>query len=76
MSPTDVDYVRFLEILDRSQGNLVRGLSTAILPVVQALTIGGLHEQQHFKIETITMNDIAKYPKGSTDFLKLISEAV
>jgi hypothetical protein len=75
MSPTDVDYVRFLEILDKSQGNLVRGLSTAILPVVQALTIGGLHEQ-HFKIETITMNDIAKYPKGSTDFLKLISEAV
>ncbi|KAH4042539.1 hypothetical protein HBH49_248420 [Parastagonospora nodorum] len=74
MLPTDAEYARFLEILDRSQGNLLRAFSAAVLPVVQALTIGTPPERGRFKMEDITTNAIAKYPKGSLDFLDLISE--
>jgi hypothetical protein len=74
MSPTDAEYASFLEILDRSQGNLLRAFSAAVLPVVQALTIGNLLERGRFKMEDITTNAIANYPKGSLEFLELISE--
>ena len=75
MTPIDIDYARFLDVLERSQGDLLRGLSRAILPAVQALTVGGQHEQRLFDTEKVTVEDIAKYPKGSLAFLQLISEA-
>ncbi|EDU44794.1 hypothetical protein PtrSN002B_010587 [Pyrenophora tritici-repentis] len=76
MTPTDIEYAEFVGILDKSQGNLLRGLSRAVLPAVQALTLGGVHEQRLFDIEKMTVDNITKYPKGSLAFLKLINEAV
>jgi len=76
MTPTDTEYTEFVGILDKSQGDLLRGLARAVLPAVQALTLGDVHEQRLFDMEKITVNDIAKYPKGSLAFLGLINEAV
>jgi hypothetical protein len=76
MTPTDLEYTEFVGILDKSQGDLLRDLGRAILPAVKALTLGGVHEQGLFNMEKITVDDIAKYPKGSLAFLQLINEAV
>jgi hypothetical protein len=76
MTPNDSEYTEFVDILDKSQGNLLRGLGKAVLPVVQALTLGGVHEQRLFDMERITVDDITKYPKGSLAFLELMNEAV
>jgi hypothetical protein len=75
MTLTDAEYVKFVSILDDSQGNLPRDLSTAVSPAVRALTVGGHHEQGPFDIERLTTNEIASYPKGSSLFLRLISES-
>jgi hypothetical protein len=76
MTPTDIEYAEFVGILDKSQGDLLRGLSRAVLPAVQALTLGGVHEKRLFNMERMTVDDIAKYPKGSLAFLQLINETV
>lgn len=74
MSPTRADYAKFVEILNKHQGNLLRSLSSAVLPAVQALTAGGVGEQRTFAIEKMTVDDITKYQKGSSTFLQLICE--
>jgi hypothetical protein len=76
MTPTDSEYAKFVDILDRSQGDLLRDLSMAVLPTVQALTFGGVHERRVFDIEKMTVGDIVKYPKGSLPFLELIREVL
>jgi hypothetical protein len=76
MTPNDVEYAEFLDILDKSQGDLLRGLGRAVLPTVQALTLGGVHEWRLFDVGKITVDDIMKYPKGSSVFLELINKAV
>jgi hypothetical protein len=48
----------------------------AVLPTVQALTFGGVHERRVFDIEKMTVGDIVKYPKGSSAFLELIGEVL
>jgi hypothetical protein len=75
MTLTDIKYAQFVDILDKSQGDLLRTLSKAILSAVQALTVGGVRKQRLFDIEKMTVDDIAKYPKGSLAFLELITEA-
>lgn len=76
MTPNDVEYAEFLDILDKSQGDLLRGFSRAVLPTVRALTLGGVHEWRLFDIGWMTVDDIMKYPKGSSVFLELINKAV
>jgi hypothetical protein len=75
MTLTDIKYAQFVDILDKSQGDLLRTLSKAILSTVQALTVGGVRKQRLFDIEKMTVDDIAKYPKGSLAFLELITKA-
>jgi hypothetical protein len=74
MSLNDVDYGRLVDILDKSQGALLRSFSTAVFPVVQALTGGSAHPQKSFKLEKATASDIMKYSKGSLALLELFSE--
>lgn len=72
MTPTDAEYAAFVEILDKYQGALLRSLSMAVSPVVQALTAGDISEQRTFAIENMTADDITNYQKGSPAFLQLI----
>ncbi|XP_014550088.1 hypothetical protein COCVIDRAFT_32067 [Bipolaris victoriae FI3] len=72
MTPTDTEYAAFVEILDNCQGTLLRSLSMAVLPVVQALTAGDIGQQRTFAIEKMTADDITKYQKESPAFLQLI----
>lgn len=72
MTPTDIEYAKFVDILDNSQGDLLRGLARAVLPAVQSLTVGDGHKQRLFDIGGVTVDDIVKYPKGSIAFLELI----
>jgi hypothetical protein len=74
MTPTDTNFAEFVDILDNSQGDLLRAISRAVEPALQALIIGGVHEQRLFHIEKITVDDITKYPKGSSAFLELLRE--
>lgn len=76
MAPTDAEYAEFVETLYKSQGVLLRSLSMAVLPVVQALTAGGIGEQRIFAIEKMTADDITKYQKGSLIFSQLICEQI
>ncbi|CAN9259486.1 unnamed protein product [Alternaria alternata] len=76
MTLNDVVYAEFLDILDKSQGDLLRGLGRAVLPTVQALTLGGVHEWRLFDAGKTTVDDIINYPKGSSVFLELINKAV
>ncbi|KAI5363468.1 hypothetical protein J4E82_011568 [Alternaria postmessia] len=76
MTLDDAEYAEFLDILDKSQGDLLRGLGRAVLPTVQALTLGGVHEWRLFDAGKTTVDDIINYPKGSSVFLELINKAV
>lgn len=75
MTPTDAEYAKFVSILDKSQGDPLRALSTVVVPALQALTCGELYEQRLFHTETLTVDEVAKYPKGSSAFLRLIKTA-
>jgi hypothetical protein len=59
MIPTDIDYAKFVDILDKSQGDLLRGLARAVLPAVQALLVGGVHEQRLFNIGKVLRREVA-----------------
>lgn len=76
MGPTQVEYAMFIDVLEKSQGDLLRSHSRAILSALRALTVGPFHEKRTFDIEKLTINDFAKYPKGSPEFLKLISDVI
>ncbi|EUC27042.1 hypothetical protein COCCADRAFT_10245 [Bipolaris zeicola 26-R-13] len=76
MTPTDAEYAAFVEILDKYQGALLRSLSMAVSPVVQALTAGDISEQRTFAIENMTADDITNYQKGSPAFLQLICRQI
>lgn len=74
MAPTDVEFARFVDVLERSQGHLLRNHSRAMLPAVRALTVGPMHEDRTFHIEKMTTEDFTKYSKGSPVFLELMSD--
>jgi hypothetical protein len=74
MGLADAEYEKFVEILDNSQGDLLRAFSGAVLPVVQALTGDNAHQQRPFKLEKVTVSDIMRYPKGSQTLLELVTE--
>jgi hypothetical protein len=74
MSLNDVGYGRLVDILDQSQGNLLRAFGTAVLPIVEALIGGSAHPQRSFKLEKVTASDITKCSKGSQALLELFSE--
>ncbi|KAH7081106.1 hypothetical protein BKA63DRAFT_540324 [Paraphoma chrysanthemicola] len=76
MTLADTEYAKFVDILDRSQGDLLRALSDAVAPALRALTLGRVHAHRQFDIENMTVDDIAKYPKGSSAFLEHIKETV
>lgn len=74
MSPTDIDYAKFVDILDNSQGDLLRALSKVVAPALQALTCGGMYEQRLSHTGTLTVDKVVMYPKGSSAFLGLIKD--
>jgi hypothetical protein len=74
MGLADADYEKFVDILDNSQGDLLRAFSDAVLPVVQALTGGNAQQRRPFKLEKVTVSDIMRYPKGSQTLLELVTE--
>jgi hypothetical protein len=76
MNPTDAEYTKLVDIIDKNQGSVLRDLSLAVLPAVQALTSGNVGEQRTFAIEKMTVEDITKYQKGSSEFLQLICEPI
>lgn len=75
MSLTDSEFQEFVEILDNSQGNMLRQYSAAVAPMVRALTAGySEHQQGMLDFEQVSMGDILKHPKGSPELLNLIQE--
>jgi hypothetical protein len=74
MSLGDAEYEEFIDILDNSQGGLLRVFSDAVLPIVEALTGGNAHQHRPFKLEEITVSDIIKCPKGSQALLELLTD--
>lgn len=72
MTPTDADYAKFVDILDKSQGDLLRALSKVVSPALQALTSGGVYKQRLFHTGNLTVDEVITYPKGSLAFLEYI----
>lgn len=74
MSLGDAEYEKFIDILDSSQGGLLRVFSNAVFPIVKALTGGYVNQHRPFKLKEITVSNIIKCPKGSQALLELVTE--
>jgi hypothetical protein len=72
VSLSDAVFLKFVRLLDESQGNILREFSAAVSAIIDALLIGSLEQREPFKLESIQLSDILQYPKGSSGLLSLI----
>jgi len=69
------DLEKFLPILDRSQGNLLREFSEAANPMVRHMLRGTVKGSQIFRLEAIDPEEILRLPKGSRALLSMLGES-
>jgi hypothetical protein len=73
LSLDDTTFSKFLNILDLSQGNMLRQFSYACHAIVIALVNGNVKELTEFAIEKVGIDDIISSPKGSESLLRKVT---
>ncbi|KAH8434463.1 uncharacterized protein LDX57_012109 [Aspergillus melleus] len=72
LDPTDRTFNNFVDLLDDSQGDILREASNSVRPLFLALSCGTLWFQQQFPLETIDTSKILGLAKGSPSLFQLI----
>ncbi|KAJ5150852.1 uncharacterized protein N7482_010104 [Penicillium canariense] len=71
LSPVDEEFENFVKILEESQGNMLREISTAAKPAFEYLLYEDMRWQNLFPLEMLAPEEILKFPKGSQELQRL-----
>lgn len=66
---SDTVFQEFVDLLEETQGELLRIICSAISPVVHSLFKGVITEMMASRIERISEEEILRYQKGSPHLL-------
>jgi hypothetical protein len=72
LDPSESTFTAFVDLLDASQGDLIREVSDSIMPLLSAFLRGTLDDRQPFPLERVDPNRILVLAKGSPSLLRLI----
>lgn len=72
LAPSDVDFKLFLDILEESQGGLLRLFSTAAEKIVRHLIYENMEDPEPFRLEIVDSKEIMEHPKGSPGLLSML----
>ncbi|KAF7589644.1 hypothetical protein BBP40_004017 [Aspergillus hancockii] len=72
LDPKETEFTTFVNILDSTQGELLRNVSNSIMPLLSAFLHGTLDCQEPFPLETVDPSTILGLAKGSPSLLRLI----
>lgn len=72
LAPSDVDFKLFLDILEESQGGLLRRFSTAADKIVRHLIYENMEHPEPFHLEFVDSKEIMEHPKGSPGLLMML----
>lgn len=72
LDPTEDTFNNFVDLLDSSQGDILREASESVLPLLMALSCGTLWFQQPFPLETVDPGRILGLAKGSPSLIHLV----
>lgn len=70
----DATFNNLLDILERTQGPLLKRSSEVTMRLIEPLISGTPRLPGRFRIETYAADDIMRYPKGSEELLDVLSE--
>ncbi|KAJ5921102.1 hypothetical protein N7466_009428 [Penicillium verhagenii] len=72
LAPTEPDFKLFLDILDESQGDILRQFSTAADKIVRHLIYEDMNHPEPFHLEVVDAKEILEHPKGSPGLLGML----
>jgi hypothetical protein len=70
--PNETDFKLFLDILEESQGALLRQFSTAADKIVRHLIYEDMNHSESFHLEIVDEKEILEHPKGSPGLLRML----
>ncbi|KNG91129.1 hypothetical protein ANOM_000525 [Aspergillus nomiae NRRL 13137] len=70
--PTEKEFRLFIQLLDKSQGDLLRKFSEPVWAILEPVLCCRLAEMGIFQIEQMCPEDILRYPKGAPGLLACI----
>ncbi|CAI7580910.1 unnamed protein product [Penicillium glandicola] len=73
LAPSDVDFKLFLDILDESQGGLLRQFNTAAEKIIRHLIYENRQQHAPFHLENVDSKEIMDHPKGSPGLLRMLN---
>lgn len=73
LAPNEPDFNLFLDILEESQGDLVRQFSTAADKIVRHLIYEDMDHPEPFHLEVMDAKEILEHPKGSPGLLRILN---
>ncbi|KAJ5778662.1 hypothetical protein N7520_001908 [Penicillium odoratum] len=73
-APNDTEFKLLIDILEESQGGLLRQFSSAAEGIVRHLIYEDTDHAGPFLLETIDSKEIFKHPKGSPRLLEILNE--
>jgi hypothetical protein len=73
LAPSDVEFKLFLDILEDSQGGLLRQFSTAAGKIVRHLIYENMEQPEPFHLEIVDSKEIMEHPKGSPGLLGMLN---
>lgn len=68
----DKTFNKLLDVLDRTQGNLLRRSSEAVMRLIEPLMNGASQSSGLSHIETYELEDIMRHPKGSKELMNIL----
>lgn len=73
LAPNETDFNLFLDILEESQGGLLRQFSNAADKIVRHLIYEDMNYPEPFHLEVVEAKEILEHPKGSPGLLRILS---
>jgi hypothetical protein len=68
----DTVFNKLLDVLDRTQGDLLRKSSEAVMRLIGPLMNGTSQSFEQSHIETYELEDIMRHPKGSEELMNIL----
>lgn len=72
LAPSDADFKLFLDILEESQGGLLRRFSNAASKIVSHLIYEDMEHPELFQLESVDSKEIMEHAKGSPGLLRML----
>lgn len=72
LTPSDIDFKLFFDILEESQGGLLHRFSNTTSKIVSYLIYKDIEHPELFQLESVDSKEIMEYAKGLLGFLRML----